>query len=157
MENEHYLRRIAIDQSGILGSFYNARIDRVLSNLPLVQTATVKAKSNEPTRCNVVRGNTYDHKSLLEIVGIDDNSWLCAILNTTPNNGILSLVNYSFRHSKSIRYLYYCHSSEEQSISYNQKIVRKLIPEEIPKIDATHIISVIKLGIQTIIILELII
>ena len=152
---EFWIRSATIDQSDILGYFYDARTNSLLHKLSLGLTPIVKREPLKPVQCDVYGGDTCDHKKLLEIVGIDDDLWLSAILKIVPDKGILSSVNYSFPRNEHIRLLYYYYLNEEQSISYQQNVVKQIISKKIPDINATHIISAIRSGIEMLTVLEI--
>ncbi|CAF3706643.1 unnamed protein product [Rotaria sp. Silwood1] len=153
--DEDSIRRLAVNHSGVLGSFYDVRTDQILKTLPLGKTPTTKIIPVEVVRCTVMNSDTFDCQKLFHDIGIHDELWLNVILNIVPGEGMLSLVNYSFPSNQNIRFFYYYYSGQHESIKFAPKVVRQYIPREIPKINATHIISGIKSGIQVFAVLEL--
>ncbi|CAF4221645.1 unnamed protein product [Rotaria sp. Silwood2] len=154
--NEHYVRRIAINQSFVLGSIYDARNDHIVSKLSLTVTQKVKKAIKTPATCNIMKGDEIDIDNLLRNIGIHEELWLSFMLKIVPADGIISLVNYSFSRNRNIRYLYYNCTSQEESIPNQQSLVMINTPKEISDIAATHIVTTIKSGIQALVVLELI-
>jgi GTP-binding protein EngB required for normal cell division len=152
---DNCIRRIAIDPSAALGSFYDARTESVVGKLSLDKNTIKNIPQQQDIECVVMKADTFNSEELFHKIGIYEESWLNSILNIVPAAGIASILNYSFPKSKNIRFLYYYYSSEEQSIFPVKNTVIAAIPKANPDIAATHVISVIKLGVQVLVVLQL--
>ncbi|CAF4541155.1 unnamed protein product, partial [Rotaria sp. Silwood2] len=151
------IRRLAINPSGVLGSFYDATIDQILLDkfLQLGQTPINTIPLKEPPLCRLMDIDTFDIQALFHEIGIHDELWLDVTLNNLTELGMHSLVNYPLPNDKKSRFLYYRHSSQRNLVVSAATVVSKYIPKEIPTIDATHIISEIIVGVQVLVVLQL--
>ncbi|CAF3188088.1 unnamed protein product [Rotaria sp. Silwood2] len=154
MTNEPYLHRIAIDQSGVLGSLYDARTERILNTLSIREASEERRPLFKPVKCHILNGDRLYIEDLFCSIGIDKEMWLNFILKIIPMQGITSLVNYCFPTSTNIRYLYYNYTSQERSIINHENKVKTDISKTLES-TATHIVTVIKYGIQAFVVLEL--
>ena len=152
---ENDLHRISFNHSAVLGAFYDARAESIVDQLQLDKKIKSKPLQLKQIQCELMKADVTDRRDIFQKVQIDDESWLNSVLGFFSSEGMAALVNYSFPKSSNIRFLYYYYSSEEQSISDTQNIVRDYISKDVPTISATHIISSIKLGVQALIVLEL--
>ncbi|CAF4677576.1 unnamed protein product [Rotaria sp. Silwood1] len=151
------IRRLAINPSGILGSFYDATIDQILLDkvLQLGNTPINTIPLEKPPLCRLMDIDTFDIQALFLEIRIHDELWLDVILNNLTELGMHSLVNCSLPNNKKTRFLYYRYTSQRRLIVSAPTVVSQYIPKEIPAIDATHIISEIIVGIQAFVVLEL--
>ena len=152
---ENDLHRISFNHSAVLGAFYDTRAESIVDQLQLDKKIKSKPSQLKQIQCELMRAVEIDRKDIFQKVRFDEESWLNSVLGFFPSEDMAALVNYSFPKSSNVRFLYYYYSSEEQSISDTQNIVRDYISKDVPTISATHIISSVKLGIQALIVLEL--
>ncbi|CAF3870416.1 unnamed protein product, partial [Rotaria sp. Silwood1] len=91
------IRRLAINPSGILGSFYDATIDQILLDkvLQLGNTPINTIPLEKPPLCRLMDIDTFDIQALFLEIRIHDELWLDVILNNLTELGMHSLVNCS--------------------------------------------------------------
>ena len=152
---DHCIRRIATEPSIVLGSFYDARTESIVGRLSLDNKAITKNSQTRDIRCEVMKADKSDREDIFRTIEIHEEPWLNSILNIVPPQGITGLIKYAFSRSSSIRYLYYYYCSEEQSISQTTNIVKAVIPKDMPAIATTHVVSMMKVGVQAFIVLQL--
>ena len=148
------LRRISFHQTIALGAFYDVRTESIVDRLSLNAKIITESVQSKETQCEVLTADEIDHEDILRKVGIDQESWLNAVLDHGPSQGMLALINYSFPKSPNIRLLYYYYTSKDQAISSVKNSVMAYISKDTPTISATHIVSAVKLGIQVLVVLE---
>ncbi|CAM4970253.1 unnamed protein product [Rotaria socialis] len=148
------LKRIAIDQSGSIGSFYNACEDNITGRL----NATVKPeirKSLQQIVCKLTKGRVAECQNLLKFADIDHQLRLSICLELIRVTGIASVINNPPLIDDHTR-LFYIY--QESSIEFYENDLHKLKKSvKLSTCDkfATHIITEIVLGIHLLLILRL--
>ncbi|CAF1133069.1 unnamed protein product [Rotaria sordida] len=152
---DDHIYRLAIDQSGLIGSLYNARYDYLLETPPLNISSTPIALSKAAKNPEINIG-TLEDKNLSDIIGIDRELCLSIYLKLVASNGISSLIKHSFTIEKYTRFLsYYYISQQIQSNNEQTTIKLKTIKKSTADTDVTHVVTAIKYGIHVIIVLQL--
>ncbi|CAF1258204.1 unnamed protein product [Rotaria magnacalcarata] len=148
------LERIAIDQLGSIGSFYNAYEDNINGRL----NTTIKpqiCKSSQQIVCKLTKGRAAECQNLLRFADIDHQLRLSIYLELTRATGIASLMNNSQLIDDHTR-LFYIY--QESSIEFYEKDLHELkksIQSSTCETFATHIITEIVFGIHLLLILKL--
>ena len=88
------IERIAIDQRGQLGSFYEVYTDNITGKLNVKIAAQVQYKAIRH-KYTYVQHCKHNARNLLESVGIDPQLRLSILLEMTVADGIASLIHYS--------------------------------------------------------------
>ncbi|CAF1008819.1 unnamed protein product [Rotaria sp. Silwood1] len=148
------ITRIAINQSGSVGSFYDAYQDQILGKIG-ISCKTDLSTSQKPLICVVHKGRTRDTENLLEIVGISYALRLSILLKIVQPTGIASLIDYPRVIDKHTRFLYIHQESRIESCQNHLIKVIKSYKSFTLQTSATHIIAQIIWGIHAIVILQL--
>jgi hypothetical protein len=148
------MRRLAIEQSAVIGSLYNARQDRFLKISPL-KIPSISRQSDEIPECAVIHGDVLQDKSLLDLIDGDKDFWLSVRLDMAPANGIPSIINYSLTTNVLTRIFFYSYLSAEKNIAKEQNIIQSNIPESIRNVTVTHVVTGIRSGIAVVVVLQL--
>ena len=151
---ENDIHRLAIDQSAVIGSLYDARQDNLLSiSLPNIANTSVtpQEKSNLATDSGTLEG-----RNLLDIIHIDKELCLSICLKIKDSDGVSLLINSPFTTDKYTRFLSYYYSTRQIRISHEQPIGKsKDIQKFLTNYDATHVVTKIKIGVHVVVILQL--
>jgi anion-transporting ArsA/GET3 family ATPase len=145
---------IAIDQSGNLGSLYDAYHDAITEKLNF-NCKPHSTISKEPAKCDIYNGHTGETQNLLQMIDIDRALRLSIMLKMIQPVGIASIINYSHSINKYTRFLYFRDETRIESC-YNDLIKRiKSDKLRVHHASATHIITEIVWGIQVVVVLQL--
>ncbi|CAF3398635.1 unnamed protein product [Rotaria sp. Silwood2] len=148
------IERIAIDQYGSVGSFYDGYKDNIQGRLG-VKIKIQFHKPTKPIKCVLINGYAPEYQNLLEFVGIDQQQRLSILLEMTCATGIASLINYSQLINQHTR-LFYIYQESHIELDKNhlyqfKNAVRLSTCEKF----ATHIITEIICGVHLLVILQL--
>ena len=144
----------AIDTSGILGSLYDGRRNRILKR-SRVKTRTDSLLLLDSTYCIVEKGNADGNFNVLKFIGIQDELRLNLLLDITKRVGIASVMNYPYRINEDTRFLYYSSPSGKEQLTCTPKEVERWIVASDPQFKATHIINSINIGIDILVVLQI--
>jgi ribosome biogenesis GTPase A len=140
------IRRLAIDQSAVIGSLYDARQDCFLEKL-LPKIHSTSTRPEEPPKCRITNGTELRDKSLVDLLHIDKDLCLSVRLNMVSSSELLSLINYRLTTNTLTQILYYYYVSEKKCISNDRYIVKMNILESIQNVTVTHVCTAIKSGV----------
>jgi GTPase SAR1 family protein len=149
--NELY--RMAINQSAILGSFYDARKDCLLENSAL-QIPPTSIASQKPDDGLIITSGAFEEQNLIDMIGIDGELWLSINLKMMPQTEIMTLFDSSIETKRYTRFLYYYYPSVQQYITDNKIKTNETIPESVPQKNVTHVVTTIKSGIRALMMIQ---
>jgi GTP-binding protein EngB required for normal cell division len=148
------MNRIAIDQSGSLGSLYDRYQDTILGKLN-ADLKTQLLTLSEPTICRLYKGRTAETQNLLKMVDINRSLRLSIASKMVQPTGIASLIDYPHSIDRYTRFLYFHHASRQESChDYLMKNEKSL---QLSKLEtsATHIIATVVWGIHVVVVMQL--
>ncbi|CAF4093642.1 unnamed protein product [Rotaria sp. Silwood2] len=146
--------RLAIDQSGVIGSLYDAKQDRLLKN-PVLKIPSGPIELTKTEKYPEINFGRLEDKNLYDIIGIDKELCLSIYLKLVDFNGISLLIKHSFKIDKYTRFLSYYYQTEQNRLNNHQTTIQLgNIKKSIANIDITHVITAIKYGIHVIILLQ---
>ncbi|CAF3642275.1 unnamed protein product [Rotaria sp. Silwood1] len=147
--------RLAIDQSGVIGSLYDARHDHLLKT-PALNIPSMPIPSSETTKYPKINISTLEDKNLSDIIGIDRELCLSIYLKLVDSDGISLFFKHPFTIDKYTRFLSYYYLSEQIQLNNEQTTIKlKNIEKSTADADITHVVTGIKYGIHVIIALQL--
>ncbi|CAF3417032.1 unnamed protein product [Rotaria sp. Silwood2] len=148
------IERIAIDQCGTIGSYYDAYRDKIVGRAG-EQINTHNHILSQPMKCILVDGQALGCKNLLRFMDIDRQQRLSILLGLTNATGIASLINYPNIIDKNTRLLYICQESRREFITHNRRCWTNLLQSLNCISYATHVITEIIWGLHILVILQL--
>jgi GTP-binding protein EngB required for normal cell division len=144
----------AIDSSGSLGSLYDRRRDCVLGR-PSKTVEGQKFQLPGSIRCELIDINAEESENLLKRIGIEDDLRLNILLKSTSGIGLAQLVDHPRPPDKYTRFLYFFYVDREQRLPDDPAEARKCVKSSLRNIEATHIVTAVRLGIDVIVVLQL--
>ncbi|CAF5064608.1 unnamed protein product, partial [Rotaria sp. Silwood1] len=141
------MERIAINQSGSIGSLYDGYTDNIRGQLGHKFKIHCD-KIEKSMKCEFINKCMPKYQNLLKFVEIDQQLRLSILLEMTYATGIASLINYSQMIDARTRLLYFYQESRKEAIKdYIWNYVTPLAASECRKF-STHIITEIIWGIH---------
>ena len=147
------ITRKAINAQGHLGSLYDACKDRLITQ----KTDPIpghRVDARQPIRCFLQRGNQDVSRSILQIIGVEDELRVSLLLEMTFRTGIVSILNEAYRINEHTRVLYYSWTQRKEEISEDvwRNLQRKGLLKQAPTV--THMITGINYGIDLLVVLH---
>ncbi|CAF1199131.1 unnamed protein product [Rotaria sordida] len=148
------IERIAIDQRGFIGSFYDGYEDNIKGKLGIKMKPQFYDAPKE-MKCISINGRTPECQNLLKFVNIDHQQRLSILLEMTRATGIASLINYSQLIDKQTRLFYIYQEAYKELDKDHLHQFKKSVITSTCETFATHIITEIIWGIHLLVILQL--
>ncbi|CAF2753086.1 unnamed protein product [Rotaria sp. Silwood2] len=148
------IERKAINPAGRLGSLYDGCRDRIIHEThPNCQEEWLQ--SSEPVECKVINGNMDLNFNILQSIDIQQELRLSLLLKMTKRSGIAEIICYPHRIDHYTRFFYYSWTGDKQQLLENGMHVLKNMKIWNPALNATHMITSITFGIDTLVVLQL--
>ncbi|CAF4300781.1 unnamed protein product, partial [Rotaria sp. Silwood2] len=148
------IERIAIDQRGSIGSFYDRYEDNIKGKLG-EKVKTNFHKINQPMICMLTHGHAPECENLLKLVGINHQLRLSISLEMTRATGIASLINYSQPIDEHTRLFYIYQESNRELTKDHLRHLKNPVRSTNFVSFATHIVTEIIWGFHILVILQL--
>ncbi|CAF3420599.1 unnamed protein product [Rotaria socialis] len=143
----------ATDNAACLGSLYDVHRDQILEALDMniMKTSIIQ---NQKVLCTIQKYRTNNSPNLAEIMGIEHELRLSLLLNFIPKIGISRIIDYSHTINPYTRCFRYHYSDRIEHLE-NLDQTTNLSQTALSTNSATHIISGVTIGIETVVILQL--
>ena len=148
------MERTAIGSSGRVGMLYDGYEDFVDEQLQ-VTTKSISSESKRSIHCELINGNTYKCRNLLQMIGIETDLRLNILLTSAPRIGIAALINYPDAPSQYTRFLSYTYVNRIEQLDDTTTEITNSLKTLDQNTTATHIITGVSWGINLVVVLQL--
>ncbi|CAF2117480.1 unnamed protein product [Rotaria magnacalcarata] len=148
------INRVAVDDSGRIGSLYDGYRDRILEqqNVFNLETSTQVIRS---IRCTLTKGKSESSQNILKTIGLEPELRLSILLNLTKKTESFVNIDHSHPVNEYTRSIVYSYLDREEKIAGSSEEEKLLNKPLILDSTATHVITQVVFGTDFSVILQL--